>query len=532
MNIIDPHQLLTPNQASLLHTESKKPFNLGPYTSLDDILTSLNVDVIIDPNTPSYNLPKDYKDELEESERYWRKKLREAQERGDRDEVHRIETVELPPIMNVLRCEGMALLGWYEHDSKPEVIKLFPNAMHSSNSRTMDQLLVSTFAHETMHAYFDRDALRKTYPYVMAVEEPLAEFGMLVFLDDTKSSFLNWAYNDVASKNTCYGLGANIFYQHQRGDTSWRKLLENYKIPIQVRARITSSGGIVVFNHRPPQIPKPVNTFEPFGGCHPNGNQIFYKTTDNQAIPVSYSKGNPIIYNDYYNFPGISFGVIEFDKPISCIYSSLFKNATKLSLVEYPDSVHAIGKSAFENCINLTCKISSNIHHVKENAFKGCGGTLILCSEVKEPLNGSGFDRIIFKDVKKVGPEVIGNTLKSSVKTIEMDDSVFIIDNSAFAGLKNLTNVKLSKNLKSIGERSFEGCGNLKEIDIPDSVVEIDCYSFTGCFGLKTIKIPRSVTRLYASTFIGCRNLQKILVPKDCYIKDWSSKQYHLTEKY
>ena len=124
----------------------------------------------------------------------------------------------------------MPLRGLY--DPKKNQIKLFPEEMQQEyGGQKMDELLVSTLVHETMHAYFNRPR-HKCYPYVIFVEEPLAEYGMLLYLHETKSNYYNWAYDDVSSKNTCYKYGAVMMDQYLSGNTTLREYLESYKILI------------------------------------------------------------------------------------------------------------------------------------------------------------------------------------------------------------------------------------------------------------------------------------------------------------
>ena len=229
MTIKDPNKLLSKSELDLLKRCAKKIFVLGRYHSLDDILTKLNVDVIIDPDTPKRDIPP----YLEEAEKYWKK----AKENDDNlassiadDNIKRIE--EEKETWHSMRLRGL-------YDSKKNQIKLFPEEMRQEyGGKHMDELLVSTFAHETMHAYFNRSEHEK-YPYVLFVEEPLAEFGMLLYLYETKSNFYDWAYQDVSSKKTCYQYGAAVMDEHlaeiNNGalDSYYRQKLETYrrKIP-------------------------------------------------------------------------------------------------------------------------------------------------------------------------------------------------------------------------------------------------------------------------------------------------------------
>ena len=56
----------------------------------------------------------------------------------------------------------------------------------------------------------------------------------------------------------------------------------------------------------------------------------------------------------------------------------------------------------------------------------------------------------------------------------------------------------------------YLGCSSLKSIDIPNSVTTIGSHAFDGCWALKSINIPNSVTTIGASAFEGCSSLQSI----------------------
>ncbi len=226
MQITDQKSLLSKEQLSLLKRCAKKTFVLGRYHSLDEILTKLNVEVIIEPGIQQRSIPS----YLEESEKYWIDRLEEI---TDRDSM---EFTDIRDDIRIIRREkelwrNMPLRGLY--DPKNNIIKLFPEEMQTEyNGKCMDELLVSTLAHETMHAYFNRPR-HKRMPYVLFVEEPLAEFGMLLYLKETRSSYYGWAHKDVSSKKTCYRYGAALMDQYLQGEASLRDYLKSYKIQLE-----------------------------------------------------------------------------------------------------------------------------------------------------------------------------------------------------------------------------------------------------------------------------------------------------------
>lgn len=224
MKIIDEHSLLSQQQLDLLKQSAAIPFSLGAFGSIDDMLTTLKVDVIIEPGIITRSIPS----ELKEAEDYWNAQKSQADD--DKEIGHNLWIIH----QNIEAWQKMPLRGLY--DPEKNQIKLFPEEMQQEyGGQKMDELLVSTLVHETMHAYFNRP-LHKRYPYVIFVEEPLAEYGMLLYLHETKSNYYIWAYDDVCSKNTCYMYGAEMMDQYLSGDTALREYLESYKILIDIYA--------------------------------------------------------------------------------------------------------------------------------------------------------------------------------------------------------------------------------------------------------------------------------------------------------
>ena len=244
MKIIDETPLLTHTQKSLLEICASKPFRLGDFVSLDNILTKLNVDVHIESGKPTRSVD-DYYDKARE---YWRKeyeKLLKMHRRNPENEYIREKWQKAERKLGRSRCERrthllMRLLGLY--DSEQNAIILYPEAMADADASKIEEYLVSTFAHEVMHAYFNRPGHEK-YPYALLVEEPLAEFGMLLYLHETHSKYYDWAHDNVSGKECCYGYGANIMNQYLGGDSTLKRYLEEFKIPIGEYQMLDFSNG-------------------------------------------------------------------------------------------------------------------------------------------------------------------------------------------------------------------------------------------------------------------------------------------------
>ena len=176
--ISDEKKLLKNDESDLLKMSLFLPFTLAEgFSTVHDILAVTGVKVSIEPGKPKRIIPLGL----------------------DKEE-------------NCL-LSLMSLRGLY--DGKEKVIKLFPNVMKDEyKGERMNELLVSTLIHEAMHAYFDRDS-DDGKQYFYSVEEPLSEFGMLLYLKETKQEdYYQWALDDVSSKQTRYRYGAALMTQH------------------------------------------------------------------------------------------------------------------------------------------------------------------------------------------------------------------------------------------------------------------------------------------------------------------------------
>lgn len=230
-------ELLTKEETLLLQACTLLPFKIGSFSSIDDLLGKLGVCIQIAPGIEYYKVPS----ELLKEKDYWKKELKKWKE--DSPEYKEIWDI-LEKIRDEIRAwKAFRIRGEYLSDDK--IIKLYPQEMQQecdddgrkTPGLSMYSLLVSTLAHESMHAYFDR-TVRHSLPYVGRVEEPLAEFGMLLYLYETNQKYIfNWARNDVRSKRTYYRYGDALMSLHldtmdANGDSLTRRDLERYKRPV------------------------------------------------------------------------------------------------------------------------------------------------------------------------------------------------------------------------------------------------------------------------------------------------------------
>jgi len=103
---------------------------------------------------------------------------------------------------------------------------------------------------------------------------------------------------------------------------------------------------------------------------------------------------------------------------------------------------------------------------------------------------------------------------KNNITSVEIENGITSIGNSAFDSCANLTSVSIPDSVTSIGVQAFDECTSLKSITIPDSVTSIRGYAFSYCTSLKSVEIPKNVTSIGKGTFYGCTSLESITIPE------------------
>ena len=170
---------------------------------------------------------------------------------------------------------------------------------------------------------------------------------------------------------------------------------------------------------------------------------------------------------------------IQIPYGVTTIGEKAFREWSKLTSIEIPDSVTEIANGAFCGCTHLdNIRIPASVTTIGEDAFEGC----------------------------------------CSLTSIEIPSSVTTIGNGAFGFCYKLSNVKLSSGLTTISDYAFFKCRSLSGMDIPDSVTTIGTSAFGWCDLMTSIKLPSGLTEISKTMLHNCRSLTEIIIP-DCVSK-------------
>ncbi len=95
----------------------------------------------------------------------------------------------------------------------------------------------------------------------------------------------------------------------------------------------------------------------------------------------------------------------------------------------------------------------------------------------------------------------------SSITAVVVQEGITGLNQSNFAGLKNLTSVILPEGLSSIGARAFQNCTALESINFPEGLTTIGFEAFEMCTALREAELPEGLTEIGMEAFYKCISL-------------------------
>ncbi|MGI6496892.1 MAG: leucine-rich repeat protein [Kiritimatiellia bacterium] len=227
--------------------------------------------------------------------------------------------------------------------------------------------------------------------------------------------------------------------------------------------------------------------------------------------------------------PGGRIGAYTIPDNVTTIGDSAFCNCTALSSVTLPDSVTTIGDGAFYGCTSLTnITVSSanpNYSSLEGVLFNKEQTTLIFCPRGKTgaytipdsvtAIGGSAFSGCtsltsvaICSGVTNISDYAFSRC--TSMASVTIPDSVTTIGDCAFYYCTSLAGVTIPNSVTNIGSSAFWNCTSLADVTIPDSITTIGYDAFSGCTSLTSVTIPGSVTTIGNYAFRNCTSLTSV----------------------
>ena len=73
-----------------------------------------------------------------------------------------------------------------------------------------------------------------------------------------------------------------------------------------------------------------------------------------------------------------------------------------------------------------------------------------------------------------------------------MPENLQSVESDLFASCSNITEIKISPNVKYIGKRAFSGTG-IRSMVIPDHVKRLEFSAFYACKNLRQVSVPKHI---------------------------------------
>ena len=170
-------------------------------------------------------------------------------------------------------------------------------------------------------------------------------------------------------------------------------------------------------------------------------SQIFsYSMNSDGTVTVTEYRGNLTEIRIHEVINGLT---------VSKIGDNVFKNfdGKNVNIITLPETVTAIGSSAFEGCSDTTVTVLGEISTLGERAFDGC----------------------------------------AKLTGITLSDSVTEIPFRAFASCSSLTEITVPEKVTKISEDAFWGCSSVKTLLILSDELSVEDSAFAGCDSLLTV---------------------------------------------
>ncbi len=168
----------------------------------------------------------------------------------------------------------------------------------------------------------------------------------------------------------------------------------------------------------------------------------------------------------------------------------------KVTFEETEYLVTVITKDAFaQNTTLKDVEIAESVKGLEKSLFAGCTSLTTVKIDC---------------DVEEIDADFFKNC--SSLESIEINGDIKKIVDALFEGHKKLKTVKLGGDVDEIGKDAFKDCESLEtfEFDKKKKVKKIGESAFEGCKSLKEIFIPGSLEVIEKTTFKNCEKLAKI----------------------
>ena len=211
---------------------------------------------------------------------------------------------------------------------------------------------------------------------------------------------------------------------------------------------------------------------------------------------------------------------------LKTVYGNALRDCSALTSVYLPDSVSYMASSAFSGCANVVLSVAEGSYAeqwaITNNVkYVNHGSETTTLEAVEEPETTVPVEETpaVEETANVCGDEL---TWKLDEKTLTISGRggmySYDADNAApwAAYADNIENIVIEKHVKTIGAYAFSGLEKLVSVsfDEESELEVIEEYAFAGCKELTEIKLPEKLEKLGEAAFADCEKLRSVELPE------------------
>ena len=198
-----------------------------------------------------------------------------------------------------------------------------------------------------------------------------------------------------------------------------------------------------------------------------------------------------------------------------------FFDCAELSDVWLPPGLTAIEDEVFGGCMIERITLPREISYLGANPFAGCD----CLTEIVVPADHPAYAMLGSMLVDKTEMRVIA-CLTSVIGEFTIPEGIVSVENYAFFGCSELTDITFPSTLREIGDAGFASCMTCTSLFLNNGLERIGDLAFADCFLLEEIRIPDSVTDIGEEILDGCTSLRTVRAAEDSAIWAWCLERF------
>ena len=209
---------------------------------------------------------------------------------------------------------------------------------------------------------------------------------------------------------------------------------------------------------------------------------------------------------------------VNIEYGVARVGNNAFSGCQNLVALTVPETVRAIGDSAFANCVSLNDIVVANgLREIGNYGFSGCSAMQSFpMPQTVTDLGQSAFSKCTSLSAIDLSETSLLETRTylfsgcASLRTVTLPDTLRTIQQRTFANCAALSGFEFPRRVSTVAPYAFQNCASLQSLDLPALLTDIDSGVFSGCAALERVGIPESVRNIKENAFQNCNALRHV----------------------